>query len=210
MNALAAPVLVDGGGKVPRQIRFLLGLMRHPIRAIRMLIPFGFAQKSIILLVMQSTDNYIQILRKRRWFWPFTKSLTSRQNKHSKIPTFIPIANEFARRMAKRMGGVARSSINEVLLDIPSTAHVLGGACISQSKEEGVLDLQNRVHGYQNFIVCDGSMIPANLGVNPSLTITALSERAMSLVPPKDSHRTFDFEKQWGVEKTLTTAGPVQ
>ncbi|MBR31231.1 MAG: cholesterol oxidase [Spirochaetaceae bacterium] len=210
MNFLAAPVLVDGGGKVPRQIRFLLGILRHPIRAIRMLIPFGFAKRSVILLVMQSSDNYIRILRKRRWFWPFSKSLTSRQDHDSKIPTFIPIANEFARRMAKRMGGVARSTINEVMLDIPSTAHVLGGACISQSREEGVLDLQNRVHGYQNFIVCDGSMIPANLGVNPSLTITALSERAMSLVPPRDKHHTFAFEKNWGVEKTLTTAGPVK
>ncbi|MCB1305753.1 MAG: GMC family oxidoreductase [Leptospiraceae bacterium] len=203
MNFLAAPVLVDGGGKVPRQIRFLLGILRHPIRAIRMLIPFGFAKRSIILLVMQSTDNYIRIQRKRRWFWPFTKSLTSSQEHNQKIPTFIPIANEFARRMANRMGGVARSTVNEVMLDIPSTAHVLGGACISSSPEEGVVDLENRVHGYKNFLVCDGSMIPANLGVNPSLTITALSERAMSLVPPKDGHHTFGFEKTWGLEKVV-------
>lgn len=209
MNFLASPVLVDGGGRIPRQIRFLGGLLKHPWRAIRLLLPWGFAQKSIILLVMQSTDNYLQIQRKRRWFWPFTRVLTSRQNKHSKIPTFIPIANEFARRMAKKIGGVARSSINEVLLDIPSTAHVLGGACISESKDDGVIDLQNRVHGYKNFLVCDGSMVPANLGVNPSLTITALSERAMSMVPPKDSQHTFQFEKDWGVEKTLVTAGPV-
>lgn len=208
MNFLAAPVLVDGGGKIPRQIRFLGGLLAHPFRAIRLLLPFGFAKKSIILLVMQSVDNHIKVMRKRRLIWPFTKTLTSKPSEKGKIPTFIPVANRFARELAKRMNGTARSSVNEVVLDIPATAHILGGACISESPDDGAIDLENKLYGYKNFLVCDGSMIPANLGVNPSLTITALSERAMSLVPnkAKEKRKTLKFEKEWKVDSLLAGA----
>ncbi len=204
MNALAAPFMVDGGGKIPRQIKFLAGFLRHPFQALRFLIPFGFAHKSIILLVMQSVDNYIKILHKRTLYFPFFKILTSELDKGGKPPSYIPIANEFARKLAKNIDGVARSSINEVLLDIPMTAHILGGACMGESPEEGVIDFQNRLFGYDNFYICDGSMIPANLGVNPSLSITAFTERAMSLIPPKNQKmHIFSFEKKWGIENHL-------
>jgi cholesterol oxidase len=188
MNGMAAGVLVDGGGKVPRQLKFLWEVIKHPIDSVIAMIPFGFAKRSIILLVMQTVDNSIQLIRKRRWFFPFKPLLSSTQEHGNKIPTYIPIANEFAKRLAKNMGnGVARSSVNEVLLDVPMTAHVLGGSCIAETPNEGVIDLQNRVFGYKNFLVCDGSMVPVNLGVNPSLTITAFAERAMSFIPVKGS-----------------------
>ncbi|RHX88563.1 GMC family oxidoreductase [Leptospira stimsonii] len=200
MNGLAAGVIVDGGGSIPRQLRFLIEVLKHPVHSISLLNPIGFARRTIILLVMQTVDNSIEIIRKRRWIWPFQKSLSSTQETGEKIPTYIPIANEFARRLAKITNGVARSSINEALLDIPATAHILGGCNIAETPEEGVVDLQNRVFGYQNLRICDGSMIPANLGVNPSLTITALSERAMSFVPLKEKEiHSFKFEKRWGI-----------
>ena len=203
MGSLAAGSLVDGGGSVPRVIRFFTSIIKHPFHTIRFLSPFGFAKKSIILLVMQTVDNSIQILRKRRWIWPFQKTLSSRQETGKRIPAYIPIANEFARRLAKKINGVARSSYNEVLLDIPTTAHILGGCVISDSEESGVIDIQNRVYGYQNMLVCDGSMVPANLGVNPSLTITALTERAMSFIPKKEKMSFFKFEKKWKITSLI-------
>lgn len=210
MNGLAAPVMVDGGGRIPRQLRFFLALLMHPIRALRLTWPVGFARRSIILLVMQSVDNYISIKNKRTLFWPFTKVLTTDTGKGGRLPSYIPIANQFARALARRMNGYARSSINEVLLDIPTTAHILGGACIGETPEEGVVDLKNRLFGYKNFLVCDGSVVPANLGVNPSLTITALSERAMSLVPPKTQTKHFKFEESWEVTSLLDGAARIQ
>lgn len=207
MGTLAAGTLVDGGKGVPRFLRFLWGSILHPINTIRFISPFGFAKKSIILLVMQTVDNSIKIVRKRRLIWPFQKTLTSVQEVGKHIPTFIPIANEFARRLAKRIGGVARSTLNEVILDIPTTAHILSGCIIGDSPETGVIDLKNQVYGYRNLIICDGSMVPANLGVNPSLTITALTERAMSFVPlarEVSSANFFDYEKNWKITNTLS------
>ncbi len=84
---------------------------------------------------------------------------------------------------AKRTGGLAQSSLTEAFLNIPTTAHILGGAVIAPDPERGVVDMRQRVFGYVNLLVCDGSAVPANVGVNPSLTITALAEHAMSHVP---------------------------
>ena len=99
------------------------------------------------------------------------------------IPTFIPVANQAAEWFAKRTGGIAQSSVTEALFNIPTTAHILGGAVIAADPSRGVVDAHQRVFGYENLLVCDGSAIPANVGVNPSLTITALAEHAMSHVP---------------------------
>ncbi len=100
-----------------------------------------------------------------------------------KIPTYIPQANQFAQKMAGKFPGLPFTSVTEIFLNIPTTAHILGGAAMGRDGASGVIDGINRVHGYQNMMVCDGSMISANLGVNPSLTITAITEHAMSHVP---------------------------
>jgi cholesterol oxidase len=99
------------------------------------------------------------------------------------VPSLIPIGQQIARAFAKRVGGVPQNAINEVMLDIPTTAHILGGCGIGADASSGVIDARHRVFGYEGLYVCDGSTIPANLGVNPSLTITAMTERAMGLIP---------------------------
>jgi cholesterol oxidase len=101
-----------------------------------------------------------------------------------KIPTFIPQANEFARQAAALAGGVPLSMAIEILLNVPGTAHILGGCTMAATPDAGVVDSQNRVFGYDDMYVCDGSVLSANLGVNPSLTITAVAGRAMSFIPP--------------------------
>jgi cholesterol oxidase len=158
----------------------LASFVRHPVKTMQVFKPSGWARESVILLCMQALDAHIDMEFRRPWFWPFRKYLTSRGEK---VPTYIPAANEFAEKFAKMTGGIAMSMVPEILFDVPGTAHCLGGCVIGPSPETGVVDRQNRVFGYWNMYICDGSVVSANLGVNPSLTITALSERAMSFIP---------------------------
>ncbi len=170
-----------GAGRIGLWLKNLIGsLLWHPWKTIRLLQPFGWARESVILLCMQALDGYIDMAWERPWFWPFKKMLVSRGER---IPTYIPAANEFARKFAAMCGGTAMSMLPEILFDLPGTAHCLGGCIIGASSAEGVVDAQHRVFGYKNLYICDGSVVAANLGVNPSLTITALAERAMSYIP---------------------------
>jgi len=146
---------------------------------VRVLQPFGWARECIILLCMQALDAHIDMCWERLWFWPFRKFLVSRGEK---VPAYIPQANEFAEKLARLAGGTAMSMLPEILFNIPGTAHCLGGCVIADSAENGVVDSRHRVFGYKNMYICDGSVVAANLGVNPSLTITALTERAMSFI----------------------------
>ena len=183
-------LLTDGGSRLTRPLKWLGKCLRHPMDFLRTLVPFGWARRSTILLVMQSLDNSLRLVRKRPFYWPFKRVLTSQQDPtQPPIPTFIPVANQAARDIAKRTNGFPSSSINEVVLNVPTTAHILGGASMGSSSADGVIDGRNRVYGYENLYVIDGSMIPGNLGVNPSLTITAMAEHAMSHIPRKDPAR---------------------
>ncbi len=188
-----ATLLADGGGRVPRVVRWLGQIVRHPIDFLRSLWPFGWAKRSVILLVMQSLESSLDLRLGRRWWWPFGERLmSSRPADQPKIPTYIPQANQFARQVAELQGGIAGSALNEVLLDIPTTAHILGGCPIGASAEEGVIDTRNEVFGHPGLFVIDGSMVPSNLGVNPSLTITALAEHAMSQIESKPGAQVID------------------
>ena len=202
-----ATILTDGGGRIPRPLRFLKNAITQPRDFLTTLSPIGFAKQSVIILFMQTLDNSLQIQRKRSWLG--RKRLTSAVEGGTKSPSYIPLANNFAKKLAEKMDAIPGSTLNEVLLDVPTTAHILGGCGIGQSPEEGVLDLQNRVFGYANMLVCDGSMIPANLGVNPSLSITALTEHAMSHIPVKTGQRMrwLEADRQWGIAEQLL---PVQ
>jgi cholesterol oxidase len=174
-------LLTGDGTRVTRPLKLLAQLVRHPGRLAKVLFAKHWSRRTIIILVMQTLDNAIA-LRPRKGplgsFWLQTEQDPERPN-----PTFIPVANQAAEWFAKRTGGIAQSSIMEALFNIPSTAHILGGAVIAPDAEQGVVDASQRVFGYENLLVCDGSAIPANVGVNPSLTITALAEHAMSRVP---------------------------
>ncbi|MBU0991894.1 MAG: GMC family oxidoreductase [Proteobacteria bacterium] len=202
MGACASGIINDGMGGIPRWVKYIKAVLSHPLRCMRLFLPFGFSCNSVILLIMQSINHSVQLVLRRRWLFPFAKKVTSAIPRGAdRIPSYIQIGNDFTRALAKRMDGYPRGFINEVMCNIPTTGHILGGCCMSESPADGVVDLQNRVFGYQNLWICDGSTIPANLGVNPSLTIAALTERAMSFVHHKHPggipHR-FSFEKIWG------------
>jgi cholesterol oxidase len=177
-------LLVGDGTRLTRPLKLLGQILLHPRRFAQVLLAKRWSRRTIILLVMQTLDNAIA-LRPRKG--PFgTLWLRTEQDPERPNPTFIPVANEAAEWIAKRTGGIAQSSVMEALFNIPTTAHILGGAVIATDPERGVIDARQRVFGYENLLVCDGSAIPANVGVNPSLTITALAERAISFVPPAD------------------------
>jgi cholesterol oxidase len=178
---LLATLLVDGRG-FGRILKWIGAAFRHPIKFARVTWPFGFAKQTLILLVMQTIDATLKFRLKRRWWWPFGAHLAS---EGTRIPTNIPQANAFAQKAAEQLGGIPITSNAEILFDLPMTAHCIGGCVMGTDAEHGVIDAQHRVFGYPNLYVIDGSAVGANLGVNPSLTITALAERAMSFVPPK-------------------------
>jgi cholesterol oxidase len=140
----------------------------------------------VILLVMQSLDNSISLKAKRRWFSSGVR-LKTRQDPEHPNPTYIEAANRAAAWLAGHTGGIAQSGLLEATANIPTTAHLLGGAVIGEDADSGVIDGRHRVFGYDNLLVCDGSAVPANPGVNPSLTITAMTERAMAAIPAKGS-----------------------
>ena len=179
---LLSTILVDGGGRIPRQLRFLGKILRSPMAFLRSLSVRRWSERTVILLVMQSLDNKIRVYRKRGLFG---HRLSSSQDNETPNPSYIPIANEAARVAANAIDGSPMGAINEVLLNVPTTAHIIGGAGIGGDAEQGVIDAYHRVFGYEGLHVSDGACLPANLGVNPALTITAMAERAMSFWPNK-------------------------
>jgi cholesterol oxidase len=174
-------LLVGDGTKVTRPIKLLGQIVRHPGRFAKIMWPKGWSSRTIIVLVMQTLDNAIALRPKLKRNGDVR--LSTEQDPERPNPTFIPVANTAAEWLADRTGGIAQSSLSEALFNVPNTAHILGGAVIGHSPEDGVVDSRQRVFGYENLLVCDGSAVPANVGVNPSLTITALAEHAMSHVP---------------------------
>ncbi|MCW2679927.1 MAG: cholesterol oxidase [Frankiales bacterium] len=172
--ALLQTVLTDGDGRTPRWLKALLLMARNPLK-LKALAPYRWSERTIIALVMQTLDNSVTTSWRRG-------RLNARQGHGAPNPTWIPVANEAVRRLAEKIDGEPGGSIGD-LANIPMTAHFLGGCTIGDSPENGVIDAYHRVFGYEGLHVVDGSAISANLGVNPSLTITAQAERAASLWP---------------------------
>ncbi len=175
-------LLTGDGTRFTRPLKLLAEIVRHPGRLAKVLFAKRWSRRTVILLVMQTLDNAIALRPRKGPFGSFW--LQTEQDPERPNPTFIPIANRAAEWFAERTGGIAQSSVTEALFNIPSTAHILGGAVIAADPSTGVVDSAQRVFGYENLLVCDGAAVPANVGVNPSLTITALAERAMSLIAP--------------------------
>jgi cholesterol oxidase len=180
MNTLYT-LLVGDGTRVTRPLKLLAQIVRHPLRFAKVMWPKGWSRRTIIVLVMQTLDNAIAL--RPRLKRNGDVRLRTEQDPDRPTPTFIPIANEAAEWLAERTGGIAQSSLNEALMNVPTTAHILGGAVIGHGPDDGVVDGGQRVFGYENLLVCDGAAVPANVGVNPSLTIAALAEHAISQVP---------------------------
>ncbi|MEJ7797031.1 MAG: GMC family oxidoreductase [Solirubrobacteraceae bacterium] len=183
--SLLHTLLVGDGTRITRPLKLLAAALRHPLMFARLCDPRAWSRRTIILLVMQTLDNAIA-LRPRPGRCGAMR-LQTEQDPLKPSPTFIPVANRAAEWIANEVGGMPQSSILEALAGVPTTAHILGGAVIARSPEEGVVDARHRVFGYENLLVCDGSVVPANVGVNPSLTITALAERAISFVPEAEA-----------------------
>ncbi|MFE3445140.1 GMC family oxidoreductase N-terminal domain-containing protein [Nocardia sp. NPDC059180] len=178
---LLQTLMVDGGGRVPRWLRFLGIALRHPLTLLSFLSVRNWSERTIISLVMQHLDNSITTYTKRGLFG---RKLTSKQGHGEPNPTWIPAGNDVTRRVADKIGGVAGGTWGEVF-NIPLTAHFLGGAAIGADRDSGVIDAFHRVYGYPTLSVVDGAAVSANLGVNPSLTITAQAERAAAYWPNK-------------------------
>ncbi|OBJ70573.1 GMC family oxidoreductase [Mycobacterium sp. 1274756.6] len=179
--ALLTTVMTDGGGRAPRWLRWLGQLIRHPVQAVSLYAGLrDWSQRTVIALVMQTEDNSLTLFPRRTRLGRFR--LSSRQGHGVPNPTWIPAANEAVRRLSDDIDGMPYSSVGEIL-DIPMTAHFLGGCAIGESAQRGVIDPYHRVFGHPGLHVLDGAAISANIGVNPSLTITAQAERATSLWP---------------------------
>ena len=182
---LLQTLMTDGTGPegtdVPRWKQMLRGAIRHPWQSTKVFIPRRWSERAVIALVMQNLDNSITTFTKRGILG---RRMTSKQGHGEPNPTWIPVANRATRRIAEKIDGIAAGSWGE-LFNIPMTAHFLGGAPIGDSSETGVIDPYHRVYGYPTLYVVDGAAISANLGVNPSLSITAQAERAAALWPNK-------------------------
>ncbi|MDX3191379.1 GMC family oxidoreductase [Streptomyces sp. MN03-5084-2B] len=180
--SLLQTIATDGASPVPRWQQLVRFLVKHPIRSARMLNGYRWSERTVILLVMQSLDNSITTYTKRGLFG--RRKYTSKQGHGEPNPSFIPAGHEANERTAERIGGIAGGTWGEIF-DIPLTAHFIGGVPIGATADEGVIDPYHRVFGYPGLSVVDGAAITANLGVNPSLTITAQAERAFSFWPNK-------------------------
>lgn len=183
--SLLYTTLTGNGTRLTRPLRWLAATLRHPLKALRAFWPVGWSRRSLILLVMQSLDNAIAFRARRGLFGGVR--LTTEQHRDKPNPTYIDVGNQAAEWLAAHTGGHAQSMVLEAWANIPTTAHILGGAVIGADASSGVVDARSHLFGYENFLVCDGSVMPANPGVNPSLTITALAEHAMSHVPAADA-----------------------
>ncbi len=181
--AMMQTVLTDGDGDEPRLRTWLKEMWRQKKKLFELYDLKHWSERTVIALVMQSLDNSITTYGKRSRLTGHWR-MTSKQGHGAPNPTWIPVANEAVRRIATELGGTAGGNIGEPF-NMPLTAHFIGGCAIGDSPETGVVDPYQRLYGHPGLHVADGSAITANLGVNPSLTITAQAERAMSFWPNK-------------------------
>jgi cholesterol oxidase len=185
LRFLAGPLVESGDGFGQRLLQTLAKVITNPVDFLRTHVLPGWAQRTTILLVMQTEDNHMHMRLGRGAMTLFRKALVSEVDAEHKVPSKIDVGHLATRRFAEKTNGIPAGSINEGLFNIPMTAHILGGCPFGESDQQGVIDLNCQIHNYPGLYVVDGSIMPANPGVNPSLTITALAEYAMSRVSPK-------------------------
>lgn len=178
---LLQTLMTDGSGAKERRNLWIRSAIKNPALLLKIFDVRRWSQRTVIALVMQNVDSSIKVSSKKGIFgW----RLTSKNDSDKPNATYIPAANEVARRIADKYGGVAGGHVGD-LISAPFTAHFVGGCVIGKNDSEGVIDAYHRVWNYPSLHIVDGSALTANLGVNPSLTITAQAERAFSLWPNK-------------------------
>lgn len=178
-------VLPHAGGSnaVVRLVGLLRTVLRHPIRALKNVLVWDWAKHTVVLLYMRTLEGHLTMRLGRALTTGGREGLVTSVEAGSAPSASIPEATDLAERVARRLDSIPQALLTETVLGVPTTAHILGGCTMGRTAEEGVIDERNRVHGYRGLFVIDGSAISANPGVNPSLTITALAERAMSHIP---------------------------
>ena len=181
--AFLTTFLPDRKIPLPNLIRWGISVVRHPLQFITNLFPFDWARKTIILVVMQPVSNYLKFNYKPRWWRLGGWSMNSHSNTGEKIPSHIPLGEKTAQNIIRKTSGTIMTTYMDSIFDIPTTAHILGGACLGENEDVGVINENFELYNYPGMYVVDGSVIPSNLCVNPSLTITALAEYAMSRFP---------------------------
>lgn len=182
---LATPFFQSSVGFLHRAVRLLAAILRHPLDFLRSKWIPGLAQRTVALMLMQTKDNRMRLRLGRSPWTFFLRGLVGEHDQRHRIPVNTELGHRLLAQFAGQVGGAPSVSISESLLGIPMTAHPLGGCTFGRKAEEGVIGLDFQVHNYPGLYVVDGSVIPANPGINPSLTITALAEFAMSQIAPK-------------------------
>ena len=172
-----------GDGPLSRIAMSFVAAFRHPLNTARAYLVGDWARRTMILLYMRTIDSHLSLKRRRTIRTGYRRGMDSTLASGLAPTAAIPEATELGEAVAARIDGYVGSLATETILGIPTTAHLLGGAVIGASRETGVIGPDHQVFGYPGLFVVDGSAVPANPGVNPSLTITALAERAMSLIP---------------------------
>ena len=183
MRFLAAPLIPRDIPVPMRILKFIGWSITHPIDFLKAMVLPGWAHNTTILLIMQHADNRMRLRNGRSIFTLFKQGMVAEKEPGYEINAQVEGSHELTRDFAERINGIPLGSIGENLLGMPFTAHILGGAPIGSSTEEGVVNENFEVHNYPGMYIIDGSIMPGNPGVNPALTITALAEYAMSKVP---------------------------
>jgi cholesterol oxidase len=185
MRFLAAPI-IDTDVSIPvRLLRFAGWLLTHPLDFAKAMILPGWAHNVTILLVMQHADNRMRFRMGRSAFTLFRRGLVAEKEPGYEVHAQVRGSHQLTRDFARRTNGIALGSLGENLLGLPTTAHILGGAPVGKTSKQGVVNECFEVHNYPGLYIIDGSIMLANPGVNPSLTIAALAEYAMSKIGDK-------------------------
>jgi cholesterol oxidase len=178
--------LIEGGSIPARFFKTLVEIVRHPIDFLYARFFSRWARHTTILLMMQPLEELLRMRLGRNIFALFRTGVIFRTEQGEQLPKSPAISNTITRHFAGKVNGIPQSTIMDSLFNFPITAHLMGGVPMGRDEKEGVIDLDFQVHNYPGLYVVDGTVMPGNPGVNPSLTITALAEFAMSRIPPKE------------------------
>ena len=189
IRLLSWPLFRSDRKGIERLPKLIWTMISHPIDTLRVIFLPKWAERTTILLTMQTEDNRMTVSHGRSIWTLFRKGLVTKMDEGKVIPTRIDISHEITNRLADNMDGIPAGSIAESLFGTPTTAHIMGGCPMGRTAEDGFIDTNCEVFNYSGLYVVDGSIMPANPGINPSLTITALAEYAMSQMPVKDGYQ---------------------